>query len=308
MTTPLETVARSSFYGADPIAFALDCEESVLAIITGIKGPSYRPLGEIMAFGHGQRVGSLSSGCIEADLAIHAQNARTDGPKTILYGEGSPFIDLQLPCGGGLEVTLLPHPDRHILNTIQEKKRQRQRCAFLINRDFGIENTEFGPTEDTQNGFRVSFLPQVRFIIFGSGPEASVFTDLVKSAHYPYELFAADDETLDYAKANGFRVSTLHWPAMPTDLSIDDRTATVLFFHDHSWEPTILARLLETNAFYIGAQGSRRAHQSRIQDLETLGIRTGLERIKGPIGLIPSARDARTLAVSVLADVLATVQ
>lgn len=42
----------------------------------------------------------------------------------------------------------------------------------------------------------------------------------------------------------------------------------------------------------------------RIRGLRERGVTTGLERLKGPIGLIPSVRDPRVLAVSVLAEVL----
>ncbi|MFU1478401.1 XdhC family protein [Roseovarius sp. C7] len=79
----------------------------------------------------------------------------------------------------------------------------------------------------------------------------------------------------------------------------------LLFFHDHDWEPPILMASLQSKAFYIGAQGSRRARQLRNLELQMAGATAEeLQRIKGPIGLIPSVRDPRSLAVSVLAEVL----
>lgn len=87
---------------------------------------------------------------------------------------------------------------------------------------------------------------------------------------------------------------------------MDDRTAVVLFFHDHDWEPPILAGALETEAFYIGAQGSQRARDARLLMLRGMGVSdAACARLHGPVGVIPSARDAGTLAVSVLAEVLA---
>ncbi|MFD2813753.1 XdhC family protein [Paracoccus aerius] len=64
----------------DPLAAALACPDAVLAIITGITGPSYRPLGAMMAFCGDRQVGSLSSGCIEKDLASHAAHCLQEGP------------------------------------------------------------------------------------------------------------------------------------------------------------------------------------------------------------------------------------
>jgi xanthine dehydrogenase accessory factor len=96
-------------------------------------------------------------------------------------------------------------------------------------------------------------------------------------------------------------VMTTNLPA----LGADRWTAAVLLFHDHDWEGPILSQLLETDAFYIGAMGSRAAHQARCDDLRSRGIADEqIARIQGPIGLIPSMRDPETLAVSVLAELI----
>ena len=79
----------------------------------------------------------------------------------------------------------------------------------------------------------------------------------------------------------------------------------MLFFHDHDWEPPILAEAVSRPAFYIGAQGSMMARETRMRELAALGLEdAALARLRGPIGLLPSARDPRTLAISVLAEVL----
>ena len=89
----------------------------VLALIHEVLGTSYRTVGTMMAFmADGRRVGSLSSGCIEDDIAEHAKAALTSGQaKSLRYGTGSPFFDLKLPCGGGLSILLVPNPDQAVL-------------------------------------------------------------------------------------------------------------------------------------------------------------------------------------------------
>lgn len=288
----------------DPLSAALDCTDPVLAIITGITGPSYRPLGEIMAFCGDRSVGSLSSGCIETDLAVHARRSLQDGPQVVRYGEGSPWFDLQLPCGGGLEITLLPRPCPLLLAEIAQARAHRQHVGLCIASDKVLRRCDPGPTGPTEDGFRILLVPPPRFLIFGQGPEASLFAALVRAASYPHLLLAPDPDTLAQAEARGIQARLLHWPALPTDLDIDDRTAVVLFFHDHDWEPPILARALESPAFYIGAQGSQRARDTRLAQLRDNGLTEALDRLRGPIGLIRSTRDPRTLAVSVLAEVL----
>lgn len=288
----------------DPLGAALTCDNPVLAIITGITGPSYRPLGEMMAFCGDRQVGTLSSGCIETDLARHARMALADGPVRLRYGEGSPWFDLRLPCGGGLDVTLIPRPCPALLAEIAAARAARQHVALCVTPDLRLHRCDPGPTGASPEGFRIALPPPPRFLIFGQGPEAAIFADLVRAAGYPHLVLAPDREALSRAEARGSPIRLLPWPALPADLNIDDRSAVVLFFHDHDWEPPILARALESPAFYIGAQGSRRARDTRLESLRQLGVTKGLDRLHGPIGLIESARDPRVLAVSVLAEVL----
>lgn len=106
----------------------------VLAVITEIIGTSYRNLGTMMAFGpDGARTGSLSSGCIEDDIAEHAAKVlQTGTPKALRYGQGSPFFDLKLPCGGGLSILLIPNPDPATLRAVLALGNARQQAALRI--------------------------------------------------------------------------------------------------------------------------------------------------------------------------------
>lgn len=283
-------------------------EDAVLAVITGVEGPSYRPVGATMAvFSDRHRVGTLSSGCIENDIALHALAALEKGrPVAVRYGRGSPYIDIRLPCGGGLDILLLPRPDRDTLGRLAEQRRQRIPCTLRIVRENGaLSLAEEGGTGWDGAVFQVRFIPEIRFLVFGKGPEAGTFAALVQSAGYPNILLSPDDETLAHGAASGCATRALTAKLFPADLAVDPRTAIVLFFHDHDWEPPILADALSSPAFYVGAQGSRMARDARNLELEALGIDpAALRRLRGPIGLLHSARDARTLAISVLAEVL----
>ncbi|MDJ0709484.1 MAG: XdhC family protein [Woeseiaceae bacterium] len=284
-------------------------ENNVLAIISRIEGPSYRPLGAMMAVSSERDwVGSLSSGCIEADIALHACAARDAGaPSRVLYGNGSPFVDIQLPCGGGLEILLLPKPDLVVLQDVLQMHDGRQPCTLDVDVENGLLSLgDARRTVRTDNLLHIRIEPEVLFQVFGKGPEASTFASLVQAAGFPNLLLTSDRETLDAARAAGCQTRHLKSSHFPADLSTDARTAVTLFFHDHHLEAPILARVLETPALYVGAQGSRKAAEQRLAELEALGCsRETLNRLRGPIGLVPSARDPRTLAVSVLAEILA---
>lgn len=297
----------------DPLAeLARRPDKGVLAVITGVEGPSYRPVGAMMAvFGPDERVGSLSSGCIEADIALHAMRARNEGrPLKLRYGIGSPFMDIRLPCGGGLDILLLPRPDAEVLERAVQMAAARRPALLRIDAGTGAislaEPGEAAATGWEGDRFRVLLLPEIFFYVFGKGPEAATFARLVQSAEYPNLLLSPDAETLASCADFGCAVRHLKTAGFPSDLRPDPWSAVVLFFHDHEWEPPILAGALGHPAFYIGAQGSRQAGERRDAALARLvPDPDSRARVLGPIGLVPSARDPRTLAISVMAEVLA---
>jgi xanthine dehydrogenase accessory factor len=299
---------------ADPVAALVAARApGVLAVIAGTEGPSYRPVGAMMAVLPGEvRVGTLSSGCVERDIALQALQALSEGRTRIVrYGQGSPFVDIQLPCGGGLDIALLPDPDREVLRGLAAARTGRRPVALTMDLATGALALLGALTDTSRQGDRlvVAQPPETRFLIFGKGPEAAAFAALVQATGFPAVLLSPDAETLEAPARAGLATRTLPAARFPDDLSPDPWTAVVLFFHDHDWEPPILAEALKTPAFYIGAQGSRRSAALRAMELQALGVGPDeLARLRGPIGLVPSARDARTLAVSVLAEVLAAWQ
>ncbi|WP_299360694.1 XdhC family protein [uncultured Paracoccus sp.] len=277
----------------DPLA-ALD-DGGVLAVVTGVEGPHYRSPGAIMGFpAAGGAVGQLSSGCIEADLAFHARESAASGRVIRLrYGIGSPFRDLVLPCGGGLDVALVPLPDPAPLRAALAARDARQPVILGLDLDRGTVALD-GP------GFALRVLPPTRFLTWGAGVEAVTFAALARATGFPVELSTHDDATAAAAQARGVPLRA------PGPVSADPWTAITLFYHDHDREPPVLAQALLTPAFYVGAQGSLRSHRARTAALRDMGVpAAAIARLRGPIGLIPSARDPRVLAVSVLAEILA---
>ena len=295
----------------DPIrALLADPGDAVMAVIVGVDGPSDRPVGAIMAIlSDGRRVGSLSSGCIETDIALHGRKTLSEGkPRVIRYGKGSAFIDIRLPCGGGLDILLLPRPDPKALGEILDFRETRRPCTLAIDETTGEMAVHPGGIAGRDGGTTtILFQPQIRFLTFGKGPEASTFASLAQSAGFEGVLYSPDKETLEFGRDAGCDTRHMKTLKFPSDAHPDAWTAVVVFFHDHEMEPEILASALDSAAFYVGAQGSRRARDARHLELAAMGVPADrLARLRGPIGLVPSVRDARTLAVSVLAEVLET--
>jgi len=294
----------------DPLlALAVGEVSGVVALVIRTEGPSYRSVGASMIFADdGSRIGSLSSGCIEADLALHAEKTRADNaPRRITYGKGSPYVDIQLPCGGGLEILLLPQPIAGELALIAKVVTERQPVNLSIAMDSGqITESTLPQTGIAGGNFALHLTPPLRFVVFGKGPEATAFARLVQSLGYHGALISPDLETLSIPVVQGWDMFEIRSPSCPEDVTLDERTAVLFFFHDHEWEAPILSEFLDHETFYIGCQGSRQSSETRLAELDKLGVSPAdIEKVRGPIGLIPSVRDSSTLAVSVLAEILA---
>lgn len=294
---------------ADPLAAALRRPtDAVLTVITSVIGASYRSPGAMMClFGDGTTAGGLTNGCIEGDLAQHARTAlATDKVIRLRYGAGSPFLDIRLPCGGGLDVGLYPRPDPQVLADIAQKKARRAAFAIRLSGEGRLSVQDSQPTGWDGDDFIIDQTPALRFLIFGEGPEATVFTRLVHAAGYSHHLATSSKITLAATLRKGCQ-ATLMTPDTVSSLSAssDTSTAVVSFFHDHHRELPILLAALSSSAFYIGAQGSRCVAAQRIEALQSMGAdNTALTRLYGPIGLMPSSRDPTMLAMSVLAKIL----
>lgn len=287
---------------AGDLPLAQIANPAALALIRRTDGPAYRPVGAAMIFGRdGEISGNLSSGCIDADIAVHARRViATNTAQDLRYGLGSRFMDLVLPCGGGLDIRILPLTCGPVIETLREKMAARDPADIWFSPDqIGIE---IFPGAD----FRLRINPDIRFVTFGKGPEVVAFSRMTAAAGYETFLASPDDETLALTRSAAIQHLPFAAWEPRSDMSTDRHTAVTLFFHHHDYEAEILRRALESPAFYIGAQGSRRTAALRLERLRALGVdEVALLRLRGPIGLIPSTRDARTLAVSVLAEILA---
>jgi xanthine dehydrogenase accessory factor len=282
----------------------LSQRDGVLAVITATDGPSYRTVGTMMAFTpDGKRTGSLSSGCIEDDIAEHAKAALATGQAMSLrYGIGSPFFDLKLPCGGGLSILLIPNPEPTVLTQALDLGAQRQAVSLSIGLTTGNLSLAEHPTPGR---LVVTLPPELRFWVYGHGVEALSFALMTHAAGYDVTLYGQESLQSDLSRIGSLSIQTV--PSFRSYIcpQPDNRTAITLFFHDHENEAHILSQFLSTDALYIGAQGSLQARTRLLANLTAKGATPEqLSRLRPDFGLIPSCRDPRTLAVSVMAHVL----
>jgi xanthine dehydrogenase accessory factor len=284
-----------------PFLPALSAEQCALAVIVGVEGPSYRRCGATMVIdAYGRSWGNLSSGCIDKNVVLNAKSAMaTAKTMRVRYGRGSPYWDMPLPCGGALDIQFFPFPDKALLNTVAQSLKARKPAMLTMQTDGLLSPYPTGM------GLHLTILPQIRVLVFGTGMETICFAELALAAGCKVELFSPDPDVLtrfSWAVA----MFSDKWP---DNVQIDERSAVVTFFHDHDKEQVILKTALASAAFFIGAQGSRRAHAARCEALLSHDCAPeNIARLVFPLGLIPSTRDPHTLAVSALAHILKNVK
>ena len=260
--------------------------DAALAIVTSVTGGAMRAPGAVMVISQTQECyGYISNGCVDGDIAAQAQRAISSGDNIALrYGEGSAFADIVLPCGGAIDVLVLPQIDGALITAICESLSQRRSIAI------GASLAE-GLTRESSL-FHITYQPKLRLNIVGSGESVPALQGQAASAGF-------EARVVDHAQGR-YEVD---------GIEADMWTAWVILFHDHDKEPPILTRALNSDAFYIGAMGSRKTHAARCEALRAQGVdKTQIARIHGPIGLIPSMRDANLLALSILAQIVEQAQ
>ena len=281
-------------------------EETALVFITGTQGGAVRAPGALLAVSAQQSAGYISGGCIDADVVLQARQAiKSNETKALRYGAGSPFVDLPLPCGGAIEVLIVPFPDRQVLETALKRLRHRQPVTLSVSEtdvELAIETTP----HMSSGSHAFTYYPKLRLRIAGRGADAIALANMSSAAGYDTRVQLLDEDDIKTAERAGLRkIDRLETPTDLPEVDDDAWTAFVLLFHDPSWETALLQQALSGSAFYVGAVGSQRTHERRCEALRAAGTaEQDIDRIYGPIGLVPSLRDASMLAVSTLAEII----
>jgi xanthine dehydrogenase accessory factor len=159
---------------------------------------------------------------------------------------------------------------------------------------------------ETESGkiFFHAFNPPLRMFIVGAVHISQTLAPLAVMCGYdvtvidPRQAFATNERFPD------INISTA-WPDEGLEeLNPDNRTAAVALTHDPKLDDPALGTALKSDAFYIGALGSRKTQAGRQQRLEEKGFSLEQQqRICGPIGLNIGAKSPAEIALSIMAQV-----
>ncbi|KAA9165762.1 XdhC family protein [Amycolatopsis acidicola] len=156
-----------------------------------------------------------------------------------------------------------------------------------------------------------SFEPPPRMLVFGAIDFAAAMAKM--GSYLGFQVTVCDARPV-FATASRFPDAdevVVDWPhrylkAEAAAGRIDRRTVVAVLTHDPKFDVPLLEVALRLDIGYIGAMGSRRTHEDRLDRLREIGMtEEELSRLASPIGLDLGARTPEETAVSIAAEIIA---
>ncbi|HYQ36142.1 MAG TPA: XdhC/CoxI family protein [Mycobacterium sp.] len=160
--------------------------------------------------------------------------------------------------------------------------------------------------------FVSSYAPRPRMLVFGAVDFAAALAR--QGSFLGYRVTVCDARAV-FATPVRFPTAdhvVVDWPhrylaAQAEAGEIDDSTVICVLTHDPKFDVPLLEVALRLGVGYVGAMGSRRTHDDRVNRLRAAGLTDAdLSRLSSPIGLDIGARTPEETAVSIAADIIAT--
>jgi xanthine dehydrogenase accessory factor len=275
-----------------------------LATLTSVEGGGPRPPGTQMVFADAIVAGYFSGGCVESDVADHAFACLEDGePRRLVYGEGSPWPDIQLLCGARIEIFVeqiaWDDPALAELLLAQEERRPVTWISDGRRRLCGEAPVAF------EGAIVQRFEPTPRLVVFGADPTALAIASLGAQAGLETTLVRPKGPTLPPPLA-GVRYRRDDPAAALAAIGADAWTAIAIATHNLEMDQEALAAALPSAAGYVGLLGARKRLPERLAPLRALGFpEARLQQLHAPIGLDIGGKAPWEVALSVIGEIIA---
>lgn len=305
---------------------------ALLATVVRTWGSSPRPVGSIMALCEdGAVVGSVSGGCIEDDLIYRftqayagkapegegkgeadAKHIPSGPPGFVKYGiTADEAHQFGLPCGGTLELLLEYDPNASALAELVQKLEggTLMRRAVRLSDGQATLSEASAPEELSVSATELvnTFGPEYRMLLIGAGQLTEYLATMALFSGFAVTVCDPREEYRGAWSVSGATVVA----DMPDDVvsafKPDRRSCVVALTHDPKLDDLALLEALNTDAFYVGAIGSRRNNDLRFQRMVEHFDQTeeSLKRLRGPIGIYIGSKTPPEIAVSIMAEILA---
>jgi xanthine dehydrogenase accessory factor len=337
-TTPTATLSRDDTDSILDTAANWRAEGRKVAFATVVTtwGSSPRSVGsQLAADEKGEFVGSVSGGCVESAVISEARTILKGAPPKLLeFGVSDEMAwEVGLACGGKVEIFVqsLAGQDE-VLAALRRARASRKpalvaidladgRSALLAEGgnagDVGLRDTLAADAaraltdersrvveRDGRRYFLQVFSQPRRLAVVGAVHVAQSLIPMAVAAGYDVTVI---DPRSAFAAESRFPGVTMvsQWPkAALASFGLDRRSALVSLTHDPKIDDPALASALRSDAFYIGALGSRKTHAARLGRLKDQGFSDAeLARIHAPVGLPIGAISPAEIAVSILAEI-----
>ncbi len=285
-----------------------------------------RPVGsKLIVSETGELAGSVSGGCVESEVVETAFEVLAGGePRLLTYGISDDLaLSVGLPCGGEIDVWV-DEPDGELLGQLMEVARDERRAVFFVDLDDGTERLVLDGDNDVADDlirsghsqvvelhgrrlFADVFGPPPRLFVYGAVDTADSLCAAARALGWRAIVADARGRFATKERLPNADEIIVAWPEEAlAQVAPDHTTAIVVLTHDDKFDVPLLVGALTSEAFYIGALGSRRNQERRRERLLEAGVaESELDRISGPAGLDIGAHTPAETAVSMLAEIMA---
>ncbi len=303
---------------ADVLAWKRGGHKVTLVTLLETWGTSPRPAGGLLALrDDGLCSGSGAAGQAEGDLVARTKAALqlappSDLPSEVVHGLTQQEAEQQgLPCGGNLRLVQEPVADTAWIEDLLARTAAHQKVARTLTLATGAVALAGSAASNGALAFdgltlTRQFGPQWRVVLIGASELGQAVAGLARQLDYgvllcdPRPAYGPERDVPGVQRLHGDPLQAIR-AAAP-----DAHTAVVAVSHEPAIDDPGLFAALESEAFYIGALGSKRNHELRRKRLgEKFGAtETQLARIYGPAGIKLGGRTPSEMALSILAELV----
>ncbi len=306
------------------VAWKAEGRRVTMGTIVRTWGSAPRPVGAIVAIGedatgHASVAGSVSGGCIEDDLVEKVRGGgeglALDRPTRLRYGISAEEANrFGLPCGGTIELVMEPVGEAARIDELVEALVHGRRVRRTLALETGRVELEAADAFDRRGETLVlsdSTLatlhgPSWRLLIIGAGQMTTYLAQMAQALDYSLTVCDPREEYTAQWRVEGCALTTRMPDDAVNDLRPDAHTAVVALTHDPKLDDLALMEALKSDAFYVGAIGSKANQQKRRARLLEFDVTPEqVDRLHGPVGLKNGARTPPEIAVAILAEMTA---
>ena len=298
-------------------------ERAALATVIDTRKSAPRPLGSRLAVSEsGLLFGSVSGGCVESDVAVQAREVIADGiPRILPYGIADEDArSVGLPCGGEIDVFVAPVSDVELIARLRRSVEDGARgvlTTFVKGARAGemVLEVDGGASaerpalvqENGQTLFVEPLAPPPMLLVVGAVDLAESLCALADELGWRTAVADPRRGLLTPERLPSAGSLIEGWPEHAlARAGTDDQTAVVVLAHDEKVDVPALSWALRSDAFYVGALGSRRTQGKRRERLAEEGLTDDeLARLNGPAGLDLGGETVEETALSILAEIVA---